>query len=122
MVTNSKRTARVLKPWLSKVGVKLVDAIKLLGIATTAGLTRGKVTAAKVSTSAKRVRRCQMLTKAGAPPIRVVRSGINKAQTWGCTAMGVTDAELDRMRKVSASCISTARAATRSSNWRWLGT
>eukprot|EP00974_Lingulodinium_polyedra_P073372 7103342-Lingulodinium_polyedra.AAC.1 len=56
-----------------------------------------------------RVGRCRALVKAGAVPALVVRSGLNKAQTWGRAAMGVSDAELSAMRKIAARSISCAR-------------
>ena len=88
VVVNAGQAARELKPTLQAWGIKLVSQIKLLGVAATAGLSRGIVTADRIAATALRGPRCRRLLAGGGRTAGVVKCGLNKQQAWGAGVMG----------------------------------
>ena len=60
-----------------------------------------------------RVGRCRLLSAAGAPPIPVVRAGLNIQQTWGTAVLGTTDKQLEAMRRTAAAAATTSKTGSR---------
>ena len=102
VVVKCDLAARALKPTLKAWGIKLVNQIKLLGVATTAGLSRGTVTWDRIAATAARVPRCRRLLAGGGKTAGLVKVGLNKQQAWGAGVMGVSDKQLEAMRKTVA--------------------
>ena len=90
VVCNSPKGNATLGPWLRFLGMKLVTEIKLLGVATTAGLTRGTVTKKRICAATCRIPRARALVQAGMGVwvqwlrLDSTRPNRGDVQLWGC--------------------------------------